>query len=233
MRRFRSHLIGCFLIIGLVLGCHNSWGDDIEIDLGSNATPAPKKTEIAVFTPTPKLPVPQKAENPGENNPVDKDSSVSSGSVINRIEVSSEETGAKVSIEGTGLPKPFVDKSEKKVLLKFSKTKLKIPPKIKEKNEIVKGIRSSLHPGVAWIVLDVTNSEGLNIEKSDSGYFLEFQNPLSSVKPSGSNPPSADSETLSNKPSSPKSEKGIFSRLIDVSLKPVGNDLKQIGRASC
>ncbi len=231
MRRFCSHLNRCFLGFGILLlsNCI-SQADDIDIDLSAGAA-----TTTNGISSEKNLSNSKNATS--ENGITSAISSINGSgivetktsektrkagsSVINGVNFSKEGQGAKVSIEGDDLPKPLAQKiSSGKILLKFLKTKLNIPPKIRGAIFFVTDVRSSIHEGTAWLVFDGKGIKNFVLEKSDLGFTL-LLNPESSQSnqnASGTVLPVTNATD----------EKGLFSRLVDVSLKPLGNCIKVV-----
>ncbi len=234
MRWFYSLLTKLRFIFGffILASCYGVLAEDIEIDLGANPTPAAKSPAV---TPkqqenSPKTKSPNAAAQPGDSavgiEKLTKKTSEDLGPVVNQIKVSSLNHEVKVSLVGENLSEPIVAKiNEKKILVKFQKTKLKIP-KIIKGNKALNKIRSSDHSGEAWIVLDLTKSQNFNVEKTISGFLLTLKTP--GDKNAGKQQVAADQvepeKTVSEieKPN----EKGLFSRLIDASIKPFDKGIK-------
>ena len=235
MRRFCSHLNECFLgFVLLLVSGSISLADDIEIDLSASSTPTSK-----VVSPEKDLSASKNATKENEatptvvtdkgadlaENPVVKDEKEITSSNITGLNFVSEGQGVKVSIEGDKLPKPIVQKvSSKKILLKFSKTKLNIASKIEGNVPLVKGVRSSIHAGTAWLVLDVNNIQTVALEKSDVGFSLLLN---SEQGEDGANASQVASPVASSIADS-SNEKSLFSRLVDLSLKPTNDGIKVV-----
>jgi Flp pilus assembly secretin CpaC len=237
MRRFCSHLNGCFLGFGLLLlsSCI-SLADDIEIDLGAASTPTSKGASLGNDSSNPKnltkentatpTVIPNKRTDLVEDSAPKEDSGASEPNItgLNLISVGQ---GINVSIEGDELPKPLVQKiSSKKILLKFSKTKLNIASKIEGNVPLVKDVRSSIHAGTAWLVLDVNDVQKFTLEKSSVGFSL-----LLNPDQNQDNTDTAQLALSSTSPiadSSNEKDKGLFSRLVDLSLKPTNDGIKVV-----
>src|SRR5579885_173958 len=235
MRGFHTHFnyLGLALTIAALGTCQYLWADDIEIDLGGTAASAPKATPGAsagkpssgvVKNPsTEKASIPAKGTGNGG-----KVSAVKSASKVDQVVVLPGQAGlTKIQVDGSHLPKPTVEKlSSNKILIKLAKTKLSIPAKIDENDPLVKAIRSSMHrPMTAWIVLDVIGVEKINLSKTDKGFEL-----LLSSKTSGKNAPVAVESTggTGADENSSSAEKGLFSRLTDISYKPIEGGVKLV-----
>jgi type II secretory pathway component GspD/PulD (secretin) len=227
--RFYSHFDGLalFLVVAFLNPCHFAWADDIEIDLGGNAASSSK------VEPSSNTNSKQKKSSEVIKGDSEEDSSLSddssktgastSGSAVNKVSISSEADGSRLSIDGDNLPEPSVEKiSEKKILLKFPKTKLRIKKNIAMRNEMLSGVRSAPHPGVAWVVLDVKGVKKWELSKSDEGYSLLLLSGKGSSNASEVLPEA--STTVDEKGTA--NGKRLFSRLIDVSLKPFEKTLK-------
>lgn len=203
-------------LLTLVLAYKYSWADDIEIDLKGASTPALKSSSASTESSASKVPSPQQN--------IKTEVSVNSGSEVDQIQLASEGTGTRISIEGKNLPKPLVNKlSSKKILLKFSKTRLMIPAKLNERNEMVRAIRSSMHSKTAWVVLDVTGVKKWKLENNDAGFVLllnEVPNLNATSEEPASFQPSVNADT--------NNEKGLYGRLIDASFKPTDNGIKLV-----
>src|SRR5437667_99114 len=103
--------------LGIILGVLSfsfyvvALADDIEIDLGTTPTP------VAQSKPTPAGS--QKSNLPSGTS--------TSKPIIEAIDVSRIDGGSLVSINGQNIEKPSVEKiSDKKILIKFSKTNLSV-----------------------------------------------------------------------------------------------------------
>ena len=228
MRCFCSHLNRCFLGLGMLfIGSCISWADDIEIDLNSgsasttNSMSSEKDLSISknLKKDNGKASIIslERGTRPVEANPF---GGVGDIKVLNFL---SEGQGAKVSIEGKDLPRPTVEKvSNNKILLKFAKTALSIPAKMGSGVPVVKDVRSSIHAGTAWLVLDVNNVKKLVLEKSNVGFSLLLNAEESKNNVNASEPISSVAGGVDEK------EKSLFSRLVDISLKPFGNGIKVV-----
>ncbi|HTA76691.1 MAG TPA: secretin N-terminal domain-containing protein [bacterium] len=213
---FAASLI-CFVFCGSV------FADDIEIDLGATPT-------VAAQT---KSPLPKSAVQSTKEVPVAEDASSASDSEktgpasINKINVSSDPLGALVLVKGNIPVEPTVEKiSDKKLLVKFQNTALSVGARLKFDNDFVKTIRSAVHGNAAWVVLDVNGVQTWKMTKVSAGYELLLQ----SNKAQRANPKSevlADNspETSSNLK---EAEKGLFSRLIETSFKPLDKGIKLV-----
>ncbi len=233
MRRFCSHLIGCLLGFGILLASNwISWADDIEIDMSAGSTPTPNRASPLKVVPTPEVttkdnetPVIDNSKNDSglAETPSSKEKGVGGKRIINALNFTTENNGVKVSIEGNNLPKPLIQKlPNNRILLKFVKTKLNIATKIEGGVSLVKDVRSSIHGGTAWLVLDVDNIKKLNLEKSEVGFslFLNSEQVENNANIPETTVPVADSTG--------DKQKGLFSRLVDVSLKPTVNGIKVV-----
>jgi type II secretory pathway component GspD/PulD (secretin) len=142
--------------------------------------------------------------------------------VISQVTASSKDNKAVVSIRGENLPKPFITKvSSNKLLIKFANAELEIPSEVKGDNQVVKKIRSSMHPGkTAWIVLDVSQVRTWDVSKSSSGYLIGLNSPADAAKDD------TEKESLSIPLKEGSTEKGLFSRLTDASIKPLDKGIK-------
>lgn len=237
MRGFHTHFnyLGLALIIAALGTSQCLWADDIEIDLGGTSAAAPKATPGAPTRQPSSGNVEnssaEKASIPGEGAGTGKKTSAGkSAPKVDRMTVLSDKEGqTKIKVDGSHLPKPTVEKlSSNKILIKLTKTKLNIPAKIDENDPLVKTIRSSMHrPMTAWIVLDVIDVEKVNLSKTDTGFEL-----LLSAKTGGKSEPVAAESTggketgTGENPSS--TEKGLFSRLTDISYKPIEGGVKLV-----
>ena len=86
----------------------------------------------------------------------------------------------------------------------------------------MKDVRSSIHAGTAWLVFDVSNIQKLALEKSKAGFSLLLNPGLGEENENVvQTAPSALGGTEDK-------EKGMFSRLIDVSLKPINDGIKVV-----
>jgi type II secretory pathway component GspD/PulD (secretin) len=231
MRSFCSHLNGCFLGLGILLisSCI-SWADDIEIDMSAGSTPTTNGVSSEKDISTSKglakengtTPTPTSKKELGITAGVTPSSAKKENitSNIKSLNFLSEEKWAKVSIEGDDLSKPIVQKiSNKKILLKFLKTKLSIASEIVSNIPVVKDVRSSAHSGTAWLVFDVSNIQKVALEKSDVGFSL-----LLNYEQSKDNTTASESVL----PVVGTSDEKGFSRLVDISLKPFGNGIKVV-----
>lgn len=219
----------CAAAIGFFLASQLVLADDIEIDLGA-ATPAPKSAASSASVSKASTSSSSVSSEPTQNmgsageNTATSEGSASGSPQISQIQVTSEDAGTRVAIEGTSLPKPSLQKlSSRKVLLKFNKTHLAIPGKLNEDNAVVKDIRSSMHSKTAWVVLDLTGVKKWKLEKTDSGYALLLNVNQNSTEA----PQETSSAPLLNAPEN-NDAKGLFSRLIDASLKPTDNGVKLV-----
>jgi len=198
--------------------------DDIEIDLG--ATP----TVATLSKPSVK---PSKSDNENkESVSTNEDNSevgspAGSQSSINKIDVSSSALGALVSINGSVLSEPSVEKiSNKKLLVKFENTTLSVGKHLNFNNDFVKSIRSAAHEKAAWVVLDVTKVQNWKVNKTALGYTLALQTDKVSqdlVRVA----PAIDNQ-MSELDSSKESKPGIFTRLIETSIKPLDKGIKLV-----
>jgi type II secretory pathway component GspD/PulD (secretin) len=233
MRCFCSHLNRCFFGFGILfIGSCISWADDIEIDLNSGSTPTtngvPSEKDLSTSKNLKKEIDGTPIASAGGSGLVEATPSAGQKNItsnIRSLNFSPEGQGAKVSIEGNDLPKPTVQKiSNKKVLLKFPKTKLSIPAQMAGSVSMIKDVRSSIHAGTAWLVLDGNNIKKLILEKSDVGFSLSL-NPEeneNNLNVSESTTPVLVGGGVDEK------EKGLFSRLVDISLKPYSNGIKVV-----
>jgi len=147
--------------------------DDIEIDLGATPTIATQsKTSLQL----------SKSDNESkESTSANEDNSTvgssdSSQSSINKIDVSSSASGDLVSIDGSVLSEPSVEKiSNKKLLVKFENTTLSVGKRLNFNNDFVKSIRSAAHEKAAWVVLDVTKVRNWKVNKTALGYVLALK----------------------------------------------------------
>ncbi len=202
---------------------HYAWADDIEIDLGGTSTPtsksSPASNAVPAAQPTPAGNT-QSTVAPSENGTI---SDQAGNPEITRIHFVSEGAGTRVTIEGNNLPEPSVVKlSARKILMKFTGTTLAIHKILKGKGNL-QDVRSAMHSKTAWIVLDVRRLKKWNLSKNDEGYalLLNVTPVLSDTSTEAAAPePSPNPET--------STEKGLFSRLIDASLKPTDNGLKLV-----
>src|SRR5579871_1154920 len=231
MRSFSSFLRICVGLLTAFIFLEFAWADDIEIDL-KGSQPATTKSSQASSSPVSSISSPQSnaikasgTDNSGTAG-TEKETTPSSGDrpKVEKVELASEADGTRVSIEGTSLSDPSVEKlSAKKILVKFAGTALGIPPKLNEKNDMVKAIRSSMHSKTAWIVFDVSGVKKWRMEKTDSGYALLLNVPENSdVTTEKTNDAQSPAATDGN------SEKGFYSRLIDASVKPMENGIKLV-----
>jgi type II secretory pathway component GspD/PulD (secretin) len=238
MRCIFSHL-NCW---GLILGMfflspfHSLYAaDDIDIDLGGSGSSGSKTNSSPVATPQnqPQSLANQMKVGQSEVNTT-SDTSVISSELknstkvfVDKINVSLEGNGTKVEINGNNLSLPSVEKvSDKKILIKLPKTKLRIPSKIVSKKGVLKDIRSSVHAGgMTWIVLDVTTVKKWDLEKTESGYSLLLLNSDQDAT-SGAEiknvPVSNDEVDIKGN----SSDKRLFFRLIDLSFKPIEKGIK-------
>jgi len=224
MQRFGSHLaVGLFIAGTFLFSPLSVWSDDIEIDLSGAATPAAKNSSPSSSVVS--QPVTSGAK-PTVSSSSEPKAYQDSGTSISNLNISTENQGFKASFEGKGLPKPVLEKlTNKKLLLKFEKTGLKIPKKIDVKNDLIKDVRSSMHDGTAWVVLDLMDSAKTNLEQTDLGYALYLNGSKVSKDlplPETSSAPAGQLEKVKEK------EGSFFSRLIDASLKPVPNGIKLV-----
>ena len=198
--------------------------DDIEIDLGATPTIATQsKTSLQL----------SKSDNESkESTSANEDNSTvgssdSSQSSINKIDVSSSASGDLVSIDGSVLSEPSVEKiSNKKLLVKFENTTLSVGKRLNFNNDFVKSIRSAAHEKAAWVVLDVTKVRNWKVNKTALGYVLALQTDkttqdLAQVAPATDN-------QMSQLDSSKESKTGIFTRLIETSIKPLDKGIKLV-----
>jgi type II secretory pathway component GspD/PulD (secretin) len=216
-------IVSAFFVYG------STWANDIEIDLGGPQTSISKSSTVTagstVSNPSPSQENVDMGGGAKDNGSNEENSSArtieKSISEIDQVTLASEGNGKKISFEGQNLNKPTLQKlSSKKILLKFKKTTLKFPSKINENDEVVKDIRSSMHSKTAWIVLDVNKINKLNLEKMDSGYALLLNETES---------PSENSEgNIAVQPAQNSNEKGFYTRLIDVSVKPTESNIKLV-----
>ncbi len=216
----------------MVLADKLVWASDIEIDLGGTQAPTLKASPTPIESSNINKSSPQQNTNSGisgtASTSVEKSSTSSifknTDSKIDQVKLTTEGVGKRISFEGHNLNRPSIDKlSSKKILLKFPKTTLIIPTKLNEKDEVVKDIRSSMHSSTAWIVLDVSGIKKWDLEKIDTGYALLLNKTQNSNQ--------ASVETVAPQPSldpDGNGEKGLYARLIDVSLKPTDNSIKLV-----
>jgi len=230
MQGFFSVLRICLVLVTAILVCKFSWADDIEIDLKGSQPSSGKSSSVTTGSPVSSSSSSQQSVKQGNagNSNVSADQGVSASTSnnpkIDQVQLTAEGDGARVSIDGQNLPNPDVVKlSAKKILLKFNKTVLGIPPKLNEKNAMVKAIRSSMHSKTAWVVLDVAGVKKWKVEKVDSGYVLLLNvaenSDANSEKTASSQAPI---QTDGNE------EKGFYARLIDASLKPTDGGVKLV-----
>jgi type II secretory pathway component GspD/PulD (secretin) len=211
----------CFVLVNFVSA------DDIEIDLGP--TPTTSMTSKAVSKPLKTDNVEKKPVSVDTTKSV-KASSNSNQSLINKIDVTSSPSGAMVSIAGTGLSEPTIEKisenSENKLLVKFKNTNLLIGKDLKFDNNLVKSIRSAAHKKAAWVVLDVLGVQSWKVNKTPSGYALLLQTD-ETTQNAVRNTPAVENK-LSALENPKKSESGFFSRLIETSFKPLDKGIKLV-----
>src|SRR5260221_2720066 len=224
MRWFHSHLKN--LVFGIILfnPLYLALAEDIEIDLGGNSTSTSKSSIPADHQ---KVTVTKQKISSGGVTSEDRSPSTATlshlASVVNRVSISTEGGETLVSIDGESLPRPLVQKiSNQKILVKFPKTKLKIPSKINGNNEVIKNIRSSIHPGsTAWIVLDVVEVKKWDIQKSEAGYSLTLNSSEGLKRQTEIN-----MKEIFSRENESSTEKKLFSRLIDASIKTVEKGIK-------
>jgi type II secretory pathway component GspD/PulD (secretin) len=215
MRHSWMSWLGTVWLAVLIFLCPagHTFSDDIEIDLNGSTPTAMKATPV----PSPVKTSAEIAKPPANHNIHGKAlARVSGEPVVTEVKVTGDESGQRIEISGVGLPKPNVDKvSSKKILIKFKGTKLEIPRRMMVNKGDVKSVRSSPHPGSAWIVLDVTRIKNFSAEESRSGF---------SILLNESGLPNSKMESKVQAPPNPASDesgesKMVFSRLIDVSTK--------------
>ena len=208
----------CFALVSSVSA------DDIEIDLGSTPT----------VTAQPKtLSQPSKLDNEnGQSVSANTDDSADSSSQtpqssVSKIDVNSGALGTLVSINGTALSEPSVEKiSDKKLLIKFENTTLLLGAHLKFNNDFVKSIRSAAHDKAAWVVLDVAKVQNWTVNKTSSGYTLLLQADKTSQDLVQITPVVDNQTSLLD--SSKASESGLFTRLIETSIKPLDKGIKLV-----
>lgn len=202
----------CLALVGSVLA------DDIEIDLGSTPTVTEKsKTSTKA----------SRSDNGNEESISKNSVSDGSQSSINKIDVSSSPLGDLVSITGTVLSEPSVEKiSDKKLLVKFENTALLVRAHLKFNSDFVMSIRSAAHEKAAWVVLDVVKVQNWKVNKTSSGYALLLQADKTS-RDLVQATPVVDSQ-MNESDSSRESGSGLFTRLIETSIKPLDKGIKLV-----
>jgi type II secretory pathway component GspD/PulD (secretin) len=206
----------CLSVVGSVLA------DDIEIDLGSTPTVSEKsKTSTQQLNNRNEESVSTNTNNSANSSSNDSQSS------IDKIDVSSSPLGDLVSISGNILSEPAVEKiSDKKLLVKFENTVLLVRAHLKFKNEFVKSIRSAAHEKAAWVVLDVAKVQNWTVNKTASGYTLLLQ-----ADKTGQDLVQT-ATVVDNQTTELESSKdlgsGLFTRLIETSIKPLDKGIKLV-----
>ena len=140
---------------------------------------------------------------------------------IDSIKVTNRGNTTDLTISGKNLKKPSVEKIDgQKLVAKFRKTLLNIPPKIGENDPLIKAVRSSDHASTAWVVIDTVGLNKWNLKKSGESYVF-------SLTSGGSAPPrAAASEGGSEAGNTSEAGKRSSDRLIDFSLKPMETGVK-------
>ena len=230
MRSFHTQLILKSVIPGIMIlfFAHSVFAEDIEIDLGSGGASSSKGKATGPSTQPAPTKVQELKEQVSEKVSDIKETSRKSQTqnpVINQITSAGGGEGSRVSIIGSNLSEPKVSKiSSKKMLIKFSNTKLNIPKQIKGEGGIVKSIRSDVHSGnSAWIVLDVISLKNWELSKSDEGFTVSLNQKNGEETP---DVPNAKSTQVPEK--NGDSEKKLYSRLTDISVKTSENGLKMV-----
>lgn len=201
----------CLALAGSVLA------DDIEIDLGATPTVAEKsKTSTQ----------PSKLDNGNTTNSANGLSD-GSQSFVNKIDVSSSPLGDLVSIKGIALSEPSVEKiSDEKLLVKFENTALLVRSHLRFNNSFVKSIRSAAHEKAAWVVLDVAKVQNWTVNKTTSGYTLLLQ--ANKIGKDLVQTTSVVDNQTTESDSSKDSGSGLFTRLIETSIKPLDKGIKLV-----
>lgn len=204
------------------------YSNDIEIDLGNSTTSTSVEKNTSTPTPLPASKPTLEKPNPTvsitTNESFEAEKPVGTGSIVSKVEFSSEGSGTQVTIDGNNLIKPSVERiSNQKILLKFSKTSLKIPSTIRGKGNYVKTVRSSAHPGAAWIVIDLKKSTKWHLQPTEKGFALLINVNQESSKNTIETTLSSPVETTN-----PTNEKGLFAQLTDASLRPMDNGIKLV-----
>lgn len=197
------------------------WAEDIDIDMGGSSSNVSKNTSSNTKVTSSSA----KTSRASDQNPITESPETGSKGlgIVKSIVVESKNDQTFVEIDGDNLSKPTVEKvpNKKKILIKIDKAKLEIPGKLKAVSGVVKGVRSSMHPGqVAWIVLDLESVKQWNISKNEKGYSLVL----------GGNVTQSESKSTESGPRETSSanvnEKKLFFRLIDLTYKPVEKGIK-------
>ncbi len=218
-------LISAVSLICLVF-CGFVSADDIEIDLGATPTVAaqPKSPSRKITSESTKV-----ASSTESDASTDSDPALTRGPIsITKIDVSSDPLGAIVSVRGNIASEPSVEKiSSKKILVKFQNTTLSVGTPLKFKNDYVKTIRSAAHGNAAWVVLDVNGIQAWKVTKRSTGYEILLQSSKQvALKDQVAVDNSTDSEA--NEANVKETEKGLFSRLIETSFKPLDKGVKLV-----
>ncbi len=205
----------CLVLVGSVSA------DDIEIDLGATPTVATQSKSTVQMSGSVN-------KNIELSSAKEHDSAESSQSSIGKINVSSSALGVFVSIDGADLSEPSVEKiSDKKLLVKFENTTLLVTKRLSFNNNFVKSIRSAAHEKAAWVVLDVNKVQNWKVNKTVSGYTLALQIYKTSQE-LVSTTPSVDAHKTELDGSFKEIGSGLFSRLIETSIKPLDKGMKLI-----
>jgi type II secretory pathway component GspD/PulD (secretin) len=215
MNCFGSTPIKYIFFTLVVLFFNHCQAADLDIDMGGSAGEKPKATVVMPEKTTTKDLSQTGKQNPtieSDNKKVDLD-----GSSIDKVNV---KKGEEVSLEiiGGGLPEPEKDLSDKKVVLKFKRTSLGIPPLLQGDGNHFRKIRSSPHGTTAWLVIDGKDLNSFELVKMENGFsFQRRKKEDTNLK--------AESPVASPRPAA---EKSYFSRLIDASLRPSSSGLKLV-----
>ncbi len=230
----RSVCVLGFILI-FFIPCFLTWADEaIEIDLGNNTSTSKSTPTTPKLTPTQVMPnkIISKQNKPSLEKTTNSSVAVNkSGKItkpyVNQVSVDVESGKTKVLITGKGLTKPDVSMtSQGGILIKFKNTKLKIAKSIKENKKSIKTIRSSIHGTTAWIVIDTEGVKTARAEKIVDGFSIVL-NTTNQPEIEGS---STEKGSFANDktPTSSYMEKRIFSRLTDISIKPIDKGIKVV-----